>query len=87
MPCPPNPAKAKKLAAVRAAKEAKMNQPVRNIPAPLDMQEEEPKKKRKPQKQLQQQPQEEQEEEMAMRRPETRWYMGIYGGSDGELGQ
>ncbi|XP_064596326.1 death domain-containing protein 1-like [Liolophura sinensis] len=82
VPCPPNPAKAKKLAAVRAAKEAKMTQPVRNNPVPLDMQDEEPKKKRKPQKQLQSQQQQEQEEEMTVRRTETRWYMGIYGGSD-----
>ena len=37
LPCPPNPVKAKKAAAVRAAKEAKMKNPV---PTPLQMLEE-----------------------------------------------
>ncbi|KAK3095023.1 hypothetical protein FSP39_009314 [Pinctada imbricata] len=88
IPCPPNPAKARKIAHMRKLKEEKMNNPQRNIPLPIDVQEKEEKEKErnkrkqpKPKKTLQEQLAElnkEPEPELAPEDKPTKWYLGDY---------
>ncbi|ELU16132.1 hypothetical protein CAPTEDRAFT_228009 [Capitella teleta] len=84
LPVPPNPVKAKKAAAARAAKEAKMKQPVGFPPPMADAAPSGNPKKKKQTKQKSQQKQEDDEEdaEPVKKVNTTKWYMGQYGNSD-----
>lgn len=90
VPCPPNPAKAKKIAAMKAAKEKKMKQPIAR--SGLEMMEEQDKaeereKRRQSQKKTLSERQKlanEPENEEEVKKKPGKWYMGIYGGNDGE---
>ncbi|ESO89736.1 hypothetical protein LOTGIDRAFT_164757 [Lottia gigantea] len=85
LPCPPNPAKAKKLAQIRKMKEEKMKNP-KVVPKTLaEMEkEEEKKKKRQANRAVKQKEAEEGEEEddVPMRKTQNRWYMGEYASTD-----
>ncbi|XP_021350911.1 death domain-containing protein 1-like [Mizuhopecten yessoensis] len=75
IPCPPNPAKARKLAQIRKMKEEKMKHPVRApvIDFEKEARKEEEKKKARQQKETQ----------MAeVEKVTTKWYMGEYGHND-----
>ncbi|XP_013408435.1 uncharacterized protein LOC106172334 [Lingula anatina] len=88
LPCPPNPVKARKAAAIKAEKEAKMKQPERKVAVNIfdAAPKKEPEKKKpekKPTQQTQAQAEAPPDEETDFKRQEpTRWYMGQYGGSD-----
>ncbi|XP_046546528.1 death domain-containing protein 1-like [Haliotis rubra] len=71
LPCPPNPAKAKKLAQIRKLKEEKMKNPIRTVPVTIE--EEEKEKERKRQQML---------EGEEKKHGHNKWYMGEYGASD-----
>ncbi|XP_048251559.1 death domain-containing protein 1-like [Haliotis rufescens] len=71
LPCPPNPAKAKKLAQIRKLKEEKMKNPVRVVPVTIEEEEREKERKR-----LQMADGEEKKQ------GHNKWYMGEYGASD-----
>ena len=83
IPVPPNPVKAKKAAAMRAAKEAKMKNP--NPPPPPADEEELKKRKERAKKTGRSRANiggQEDEEDQSVHKP-TRWYMGQYGVNDG----
>ena len=81
IPCPPNPAKARKIAQMRKLKEEKMKQ---TKPVIVTYSEEEEKrrlmeeKRRKYQQQQQEALEEEQEKKV-----QAKWYMGDYAHNDG----
>ena len=72
MPCPSNPAKARKMALIRKLKEEKMNQPHYKVPVEFDDKKEKGKKKKQ-----------EKAEEFVSIRSQPKWYMGDYAASDG----
>lgn len=76
LPCPPNPAKAKKMALVKKQKEEKLKTPVKHQPPP----EEKPKTPKV--KALQGTPSNEDVGLAAAQQQPTRWYMGQYGQTD-----
>uniref|UniRef100_A0A8W8NSP1 Secreted protein n=1 Tax=Magallana gigas TaxID=29159 RepID=A0A8W8NSP1_MAGGI len=83
LPCPPNPAKARKIAQMRKLKEEKMKNPQKINPLPLDVREKEENQgkqnKAKPKKKTLQEQLVEinapPEEEKAK---QTKWYMGAH---------
>ena len=94
IPCPPNPAKAKKIAQMRKLKEEKMNNPQRNIPLPIDVQEQQEKEKERGGKRKEKKPKKTLAEQLAeLNRPAepelapedkpTKWYMGDYAHNEG----
>ncbi|KAK3764448.1 hypothetical protein RRG08_020356, partial [Elysia crispata] len=81
VPCPPNPAKARKMALARRLKEEKMKQPIKAaVPVPTMEQgrEDAKEKQEKEKKRLQQYDSSETDAPM---KP-TKWYMGEYANSD-----
>ncbi|KAK6184688.1 hypothetical protein SNE40_007107 [Patella caerulea] len=87
LPCPPNPAKAKKLAQIRKMKEDKMKNP-KSAPKTLaEVERNEAKKAKKVAKvqQKQQQVEEGENDEegaVSFKKTQNRWYMGEYASSD-----
>ena len=84
MPCPPNPVKAKKIAAMRKAKEEKMKNPHRVtmlLPHEIEAMEKE-KQKSKLQKMQEELLQAEKEKDEPK---QTKWYMGEYANNEGML--
>lgn len=82
VPCPPNPAKARKMALARRLKEEKMKQPVKvavQVPTMNQEKDEAKEKQEKEKKRLQQY--ESPESEAVVTKP-TKWYMGEYANSD-----
>ncbi|XP_061190143.1 death domain-containing protein 1-like [Saccostrea echinata] len=87
LPCPPNPAKARKIAQMRKIKEEKMKNPQKNIPVPLDVREKEEnqgkQKKAKPKKKTLQEQLAEINAPPEEEKPKpTKWYMGDYAHND-----
>ncbi|KAL3885307.1 hypothetical protein ACJMK2_025385 [Sinanodonta woodiana] len=86
IPCPPNPARAKKLAAMRKLKEEKMKNPpkvVIKLPHEEEKEKEEKRKKIEELRQAQKQQQGGQEPEgEVVEKKQARWYMGEYGNND-----
>ena len=84
MPCPPNPVKAKKIAAMRKAKEEKMKNPHKVqvlLPHEIEAIEKEKQKSK-----LQKMQEEIQQAEKEKEEPKpTKWYMGEYANTEGTL--
>ncbi|XP_033724899.1 death domain-containing protein 1-like [Pecten maximus] len=75
LPCPPNPAKARKLAQIRKMKEEKMKHPVKA--QVIDYEKEARKEEQKKKAQQQKEAQMTEEDKVT-----TKWYMGEYGHND-----
>ncbi|XP_060082127.1 death domain-containing protein 1-like [Ylistrum balloti] len=75
IPCPPNPAKARKLAQIRKMKEEKMKNPVKV--QVIDYEKEARKEEQKKKAQQQKEAQMTEEDKVT-----TKWYMGEYGNND-----
>ena len=87
MPVPPNPVKARKHAAERAAREAKRANPPPQIPLDRDEERrrrEEAKKESRRQAIAAAESGVDEEAAAAVKKP-TRWYMGQYGANDGTI--
>ncbi|XP_078328192.1 death domain-containing protein 1-like [Crassostrea virginica] len=87
IPCPPNPAKARKIAQMRRIKEEKMKNPQKVIPVPMDLREKEDnagkQNKAKPKKKTLQEQLAEINAPPEEEKPKpTKWYMGDYAHND-----
>ena len=86
VPCPPNPAKARKLAQIRKMKEEKMKTPIKLLPPPpppeVKDKQEERRKMLREQQRLALNP--ETEDEVEKPPSPTKWYMGEYAHNDGK---
>ena len=87
LPCPANPVKAKKAAAMRAAKEAKMNNTEKMSMADIQKANIDPSQKKKTAARTTKVvivtgDEDEREGRQRMKGP-TKWYMGQYGNDDG----
>lgn len=87
LPCPPNPAKARKIAQMRKLKEEKMKNPQKVNPLPLDVREKEENQgkqnKAKPKKKTLQEQLAEINAPPEEEKPKpTKWYMGDYAHND-----
>lgn len=80
MPCPPNPAKARKIAQMRKLKEEKMNAP-RPVVVTYDEEQERKRQLEEKKKKYQQQQQEALQAEQE-KKVQTKWYMGDYAHTD-----
>ncbi|KAK7479539.1 hypothetical protein BaRGS_00029256, partial [Batillaria attramentaria] len=80
LPCPPNPAKARKMALLRKQKEERMKGPTKPPAIPDDKEKEKQSKLKQAQAQATQGT--EGEEGPVVRRQQTKWYMGQYGQTD-----
>ena len=79
LPCPPNPVKAKKAAAIRAAKEAKLKNP---HPPPIHMSGGDDKRQKGRRKEVRI-AQTVDDDDQSLK--PTKWYMGQYGNNDGNV--